>query len=122
MKNVLLVFVGSGIGGSLRFLLGNALRVNYNYWSTALINIIGSLILGGLMAKISGQNSTASFNIQLFLCIGLCGGFTTFSTFSLEAMQLMQAGNYGQALLYTSVSLVLCIVFCWLGFLIINSI
>lgn len=83
-------------------------------WGTLSANILGSLLIGmGLAACQAGS-------WQLFLTVGLCGGFTTFSTFSSQSLSLLQQGRYGLALAYMIGSVTVCILAVWLGRLIIN--
>jgi CrcB protein len=79
-----------------------------------LINIVGALAIGiivGLTERFSGLNP----NIVLFLKVGVCGGFTTFSTFALETSQLFSGGKAWMGLMYIILSVVLCVLAVWLG-------
>ncbi len=73
-------------------------------WPTLFINLCGSLLLGFLLASLS-QQGLYSAEWRLILATGFCGSFTTFSTFSVENLQLIQQGQYSTALLYTGSSL-----------------
>jgi len=102
-----LVGLGGGIGSILRFGLG--------YWlghlatpfqlpmATTTINILGSLVLGCVAGCVSDRTQT----LYLFLGVGFCGGFTTFSTFSLELVEHLQRGRIGLALLECGLNLFL---------------
>lgn len=108
MRSVIVVFIGSGIGGALRHLVGLAtLRLmgpNFPY-GTLLVNIIGATLMGllaGLFAfRVSGQQ-----DLRLFLTTGILGGFTTWSTFSLDVVTLWQRNQPIAALGYVAVSLI----------------
>ena len=111
MKSYLLVFVGGGIGASLRHAvnlisargLGTAFP-----WGTFLINISGSLVMG-LIAGYLAFKGGASQPWRLFLMTGILGGYTTFSAFSLDAALLYERGEIGSALFYVLGSVVLSI-------------
>ena len=102
MKQILLVFAGGGFGSILRYILGkyfNTLEYAIPY-GTLLANILGSLLIG-LLAGYFIKISTISDNYSLLLITGFCGGFTTFSAFTLENQVLLKNGDYFQFLLYT---------------------
>ena len=111
MKSYLLVFVGGGIGASLRHAvnmisargLGTAFP-----WGTFLINISGSLAMG-LIAGYLAFKGGASQPWRLFVMTGILGGYTTFSAFSLDAALLYERGEITAALLYVLGSVVLSI-------------
>ena len=116
LKEIVAVFIGGGIGSVLRFLLNKIEIVsenNYPY-STFISNVVGCFILGlvlGYFIKNGSNNST----LFVFLTVGLCGGFTTFSTFSNENLQLLQNGHILSFLIYTLLSLILGIMFVYFG-------
>lgn len=119
IKNFLLVAAGGGIGAALRYLVALAFKDSNFPWSTLLVNITGSFVLGIIIA-FSFKPDSLSPGTRLFLATGICGGFTTFSTFSVENFSLMQEGKYGIALLYIFVSLVAGILAAFLGFKLIQ--
>ncbi len=106
-----IVFLGGGIGAMLRhgvnlataWLIGTAFP-----WSTFLINVTGSLVMG-LIAGWFALKSDASQGWRLFLTTGILGGYTTFSAFSLDAALLYERGEIGQAAFYVIGSVVLSI-------------
>jgi len=107
MRSTLLVFIGSGIGGALRHLVGFAslrlLGPNFPYGTLA-INIAGSALMGliaGLFAAFGSNH-----DLRLFLATGIIGGFTTWSTFTLDAVTLWERGQSVAALAYVMGSLV----------------
>ena len=111
MLNCLAVGTGGFIGSILRYLVGliplkNKLSFPIN---TLLINILGAFIIG-LVAALFARHATWNNRILLFLKVGLCGGFTTFSTFSAEAWGLIDSGRWDLGLLYIVLSVFLCIV------------
>jgi CrcB protein len=111
MKSYLLVFVGGGLGASLRHAvnmisargLGTAFP-----WGTFIINISGSLVMG-LIAGYLAFKGEASQPWRLFLTTGILGGYTTFSAFSLDAALIYERGEIALALLYVLGSVVLSI-------------
>ena len=102
IKELLFVSIGAFIGGGLRYFIGTKVALlNLTFpWGTFGINLIGSLIIGVFMAlSIKDQHL-----FRLLLITGFCGGFTTFSTFSLESLTLLKSGNYQMALIYVCAS------------------
>lgn len=95
MKSLLLIFLGGGTGSVLRYLLTISIyrQGTTNFpWGTFAVNILGCILIGvfyTLTSRIHINN-----DIRLMLTIGLCGGFTTFSTFSNESLQLLKSGLY----------------------------
>ena len=111
MKSYLLVFVGGGIGASLRhtvnMLSARGLGTAFP-WGTFIINISGSLIMG-LIAGYLAFKGGASQPWRLFLMTGILGGYTTFSAFSLDAALLYERGEIASSLFYVLGSVVLSI-------------
>lgn len=111
MKSYLLVFVGGGIGASLRhavnMLTARGLGTAFP-WGTFIINISGSLVMG-LIAGYLAFRGEASQPWRLFLMTGILGGYTTFSAFSLDAALLYERGEIASALFYVLGSVVLSI-------------
>jgi len=114
--NILIVGAGGCIGAILRYLVG-MIPLNQTDGfpiKTLCINIVGSFVIG-LVAAYSVKHSECSQSLQLFLKVGICGGFTTFSSFALETTQLMEKGDLLHALLYTCISIVLGITAVYLA-------
>ncbi|MGL4261248.1 MAG: fluoride efflux transporter CrcB [Afipia sp.] len=109
--NYLLVFIGGGLGASLRHAINvgcaRACGTNFPY-GTFVINISGSLVMG-LIAGYLALKGEASQPWRLFVMTGILGGYTTFSAFSLDAVTLYQRGEMGLALFYVLGSVVLSI-------------
>ncbi|MDT3357165.1 MAG: fluoride efflux transporter CrcB [Bacteroidota bacterium] len=94
VKNIVAVGAGSFIGGSARYLVSLMMKsVGKGFpWATLIVNLAGCFLIGLLWGVFSRSSSEGS-NWALFLTVGLCGGFTTFSTFSKEALMMLQSGN-----------------------------
>ncbi|MFG1400562.1 fluoride efflux transporter CrcB [Xanthobacter sediminis] len=105
---VVVVFLGAGLGGVLRHLVNltipRLLGVGFPF-ATLLINVSGSLLMGLITGYLAFRDGEAwSQSLRLFLTTGVLGGYTTFSTFSLDFLFLMERGDTGLALLYASAS------------------
>lgn len=114
LANILLVAAGGGVGCVARFLaIKQVIKLNPTLFplGTMLVNIIGSLLIGYVFAKYGAQHST-----RLFFATGILGGFTTFSAFSWDAMQLLHRGQYGWAALYIGGSVALSLMAVIAGF------
>ncbi len=120
VKGFLLVGLGGSIGAMLRYLIMSIWKTETFPFNTLIINVIGSLLIGIVFA-LSEKTDLISNNIKLFLATGICGGFTTFSTFSAENFQLLKSGEYVTAAGYIFASVSLCIVATFIGFKIINN-
>ncbi len=118
MKQLIIIGMGGFIGSIFRFLLSR-LNLSVHFLSvpvgTLLINISGSLIIG-FIAGIASKSELIPVNLRLFLMVGICGGFTTFSSFTLENMSLIQNGQYTSAIIYILSSLILGLVAVFAGF------
>lgn len=117
MKLLLMVFVGGGAGSLLRYALSLWLRTPAGTlafpWATLAANLTGCFLIGlfyGLSARLNLSNE-----VRLLLTTGLCGGFTTFSTFSYESLQLLRQGGYGYFALYVGASIALGILLALCG-------
>ncbi len=119
MKEVLLVGFGGFIGSILRFWISK-LNQTVSFFSipigTLTVNILGSFIIGFLVSYFT-KHADIESSWKLFFITGICGGFTTFSTFSHENLSLLQNGNYGVVILYASLSVVLGIIAAYAGFI-----
>jgi CrcB protein len=106
------VTLGSAIGGLLRYAITRLtlhLSIEFPY-GTIFINVLGSFVIGyfGTLTLQSGKYS-ASDNMRIFVMVGLCGGFTTFSSFSLQTFDLLRTGSWGRAAANVILSVVLCV-------------
>ena len=118
IKDIVLVGIGSGIGGICRYLISLFMgHAQSGFpWATFTANVAGCLLIGLLWGVTSRfQNLSPAFS--LFLMVGFCGGFTTFSTFSKESLALLQANNYLLFALYAVGSVLLGILAVALGYI-----
>ncbi|MFN4763303.1 fluoride efflux transporter CrcB [Gillisia sp. Q332] len=112
MKVLLMVFLGGGLGSSLRYLISKYLNEASYSSSIAIplgtftVNFVGSLLLG-LILGLALKNNSLSGNALLFLATGFCGGFTTFSAFAFENQELLKSGDYLHFAIYTLGTLIL---------------
>jgi CrcB protein len=117
--NYLWVALGSAIGGVGRYAftgLGTRWFGEMFPWGTLFINVIGSLAIGVLAAVIPAESRVFADNSRDFLMIGVCGGFTTFSAYSLQTLNLARDGHWGAAAGYTLSSVALCLVAVAIGY------
>jgi len=109
----LLVAIGGAIGSVARAWVGvTAVRlVGATFpWGTMVINVVGSLVIGMVAATaLSPTRTLFTQEVRIFLMVGLCGGFTTFSSFSLQTFELLREGRPAAALANVALSVVLCI-------------
>ena len=115
IKNLLLVGLGGSIGSMVRYAASFLIRSKLFPYATLSVNITGSFIIG-LVFAMGIKETGLSNNWKLFLATGICGGFTTFSAFSLENMGLLQTGKIGMAVTYILVSIVLGILATFVGY------
>lgn len=122
--SLFLVFLGGGLGSVLRYMismLGQHMRLNpISWWGQTLLpwptlvaNVLGCLLIGlfyGLSDRLGWSSDT-----RLLLTTGLCGGFTTFSTFSNEGLSLLRSGHIGMFAFYLALTLILGLAAVWAG-------
>lgn len=118
MKLALWIALGSALGGSARYLLADAaLRLGPPAfpWDTLAVNILGSLLIG-VVAALSATKGRIELSSEWrqFWMTGFCGGFTTFSIFSVQSLALLQV-NPGLGLLNLLATAILCVLSAWLG-------
>ena len=123
MNSLFPVMIGGAIGAGARHLAGQAMlaRLGPGFpWWTLSINIAGSLLMGlliGILARSGGGETT-----RLFVGVGVLGGFTTFSSFSMEFWMLFERGQIAQAAAYMLASVIGAIVACGLGLFIMRQV
>lgn len=96
-----------------RYWLSNLVPTKSGFpWGTFLVNVIGSFLIGWVASL---PDDRISFGGRIFLTVGVMGGFTTFSAFSLQTVALFQGGKTGVGLLYMALSVAACVIGCWAG-------
>jgi fluoride exporter len=118
MRNLLLIGLGGFLGSIARYLVSR-LNIYIDFFSipfgTLLVNILGSFLIG-FLTGIADKSVLLTVQWRMFLMVGLCGGFTTFSTFSGENLMLLHNGQYFSIILYTALSIFLGFTAVFLGF------
>ena len=117
IRNIIAVGAGSFIGGIARYLVSLAMKgISKGFpLATLSVNLLGCLIIGLLWGFLS-RNASESTSWGLFLTVGLCGGFTTFSTFSKEALTMLQTGQIWGFASYIAISILAGIALVALGY------
>jgi CrcB protein len=122
VKSYVWVAVGSMLGGVSRFWVSRVVaeRVGESFpWGTIVINVTGSFVIGVFAALTlsEGRLSTSRSFVVQFCIIGICGGYTTFSSFSLQTLNLARAGQWLWAGGNIAISIAACLLAVWLGFI-----
>ena len=121
----LIVFAGAGLGGVARLVLNNAAPKWFGYdfpWATVIINVTGSVLMGLLVGWLAFKAGAAwTPPLRLFLATGVLGGYTTFSSFSLEAVAMIERNAYLPALAYVAGSVGLGIAGLFAGLALMRS-
>ena len=108
--------LGSALGGMGRFWIGGIFAGRSFPWGTLVVNVTGCLVIGVLAALLNAEGRLPGPpRMREFLMVGVCGGYTTFSSFSLETLNLARAGQWPQAGANVLLSAALCLVAVWLG-------
>lgn len=119
ISTYLWIAIGGALGSTARFWLGAVVAEVMGPqfpWGTILINIAGSFIIG-FFGTFTGPGGRviASFNMRAFVMVGICGGFTTFSSFSLQTLDLARENHWAQAGGNVVLSVVACLIAVWAG-------
>lgn len=116
LKNILLVFLGGGLGSVIRYLISKIDFVsNYYPYNTLAVNVIGSLMLGVIVGYFL-KNENINSNYLIFFTTGFCGGFTTFSAFANESLKMLTEGELVSFFTYLFFSIFFGICAVFLGF------
>ena len=116
---ILLVAVGSGLGGVLRYLVPCWLGAAKGFpWATLTVNVVGSLLIGLLSGLLARHGESSAESIRCFAVVGFCGGFTTFSTFSNETFRMLENNQWLSAAGYVGISVAAGMVAVFAGYLI----
>ena len=115
------IVIGSALGGMGRYAVSRAVALRYGEtfpWGTLVVNITGSFVIG-FLAALTGPDSrmAISQNARTFLLVGICGGYTTFSSFSLQTLELIRNRDFGEAGGNILLSVAACIAAVTIGFI-----
>lgn len=117
-NSALLIFLGGGLGSVLRFLISQYISKKIESgipWGTFVVNILGSLLLGATIGFFHKINLSSSQYV-VFFTIGFCGGFTTFSTFTMENLLLLKNGDWTLVFIYSLTSVIIGVLAAFGGF------
>ena len=117
MKLILAIAVGGALGSVLRYFMALGVQTASGRpfpFGTLSVNVLGSFMIGLLYVWLL-ERTVASAELRAFAFVGVLGGFTTFSAFSLETFNLIAQSAYGRALAYVALSVIVCISATWLG-------
>jgi CrcB protein len=125
MSPYILVALGSAIGGVARFWCGGVFASRFTStfpWATLFVNVSGSLLIGLIAALTQPQGRWGeSPLLRDLLMVGVLGGYTTFSAFSLQTLMLIREGRPAAALMNVGASMMLCLAAVWVGYLLASS-
>lgn len=121
MFTYLLIAIGGALGSMGRYACSRAVALQFGEtfpWGTLLVNVAGSFVIG-LIAAVSGPDSRLiiSPNTRNFLMVGICGGYTTFSSFSLQTLELVRNGDVAEAFGNVLLSVVACMGAVTIGYM-----
>lgn len=116
--NIMLIFLGAGVGGVLRYWISNLVHLlldNDFPYGTLVVNISGSFLMGFLFVYLVNRVDIFSSQLRALLVIGMLGGYTTFSSFSIETVNLLESGYVLNALVNMLASVIFCVLAAWIG-------
>lgn len=118
MTRFLLVAAGGALGAVARYGAGRFLPMGGWPWATLAVNVVGGLLMGLLTGWLAFRGGAGQESIRLFAAVGVLGGFTTFSAFSLETAQMIERGRLAPAAAYVALSVVLSVAALFAGLMI----
>ena len=121
MKELFLVFLGGGLGSAIRLILNRLVPSDSFPYSTLTVNLIGSFLIGLIISYLINSNMLKS-DYYYFLVVGICGGLTTLSAFSMENLNFIKSNEILNSFIYIFISVSLCVALAYLGFLTMNKI
>lgn len=122
LKAIVLVGIGGGMGSVLRYMTSSFMTKYFPSsfpWGTLSVNVLGCLLIGVLLS-LGERQSWMNNDLRLLWLTGFCGGYTTFSTFASENIQLWQSGQILTVIAYTIASVLLGLVAVWLGLVMVK--
>lgn len=122
IKSILIVALGSSLGGALRYIISELMKTYLGHgfpWGTLAVNLLGCLAFGVVFALFY-KYDLISNPWYLLLTTGVCGGFTTFSAFAHESMQMLQGGNVGAFASYVAISVVVGMLLMAFGYWVVK--
>jgi CrcB protein len=119
LQTYIYIMIGSALGGGARYFCSGIVAQSFGGtfpWGTLIVNVVGSFVIG-FFATLTGPDGRflVSGNTRQFVMVGICGGYTTFSSFSLQTLSLMRDDEWLQATGNAALSLTLCMLAVWLG-------
>ena len=119
LQTYIYIMIGSALGGAGRYWCSGFVAQNFGEtfpWGTIVVNVVGSFVIG-FFATLTGPDGRflVSDNARQFVMVGICGGYTTFSSFSLQTLNLMRDDEWLRATGNVTLSVVLCMFSVWLG-------
>ena len=119
---ILLVAIGSALGGVLRYLVPCLFAAHKGFpWATLTVNVVGSLLIGLLSGLLARHGGASAESIRAFAVVGFCGGFTTFSSFSMETMTLLRGSSYFYAAANVALNLLCGFCAVWAGLMLART-
>ncbi len=118
MNQTLLIFIGAGLGGVLRYWISNSVYFVFGKQfpvGTLIVNVSGCFLMGLLFVLTLERFDSHGSQLRALLLIGLLGGYTTFSSFAIETINLVESGNAFSGFINILLSTVVCLFAAWLG-------
>lgn len=121
LNNALIVFLGSGIGGLFRYWISGGIHILLGKqfpYGTLIVNVNGCFLMGILFVLMMDLFDDLSLHLKLFLLVGFLGGYTTFSSFTIETINLIITEGWGVGLMNILLNVSICLAATWIGLMI----